>query len=175
MNKAHQALALYRSIALSGEVESPESKRMFDEGMAELSAIALADKPEALVCGCGLKMNIGMMQRCQDLLCTEGCGYRWKRESKIHKWMLVEPRSQVEENLREALADYAHETWRGWMIYMVEKGRFNEDQSLELPEASMSRWLRQMCTPYKSLPEDQKPSDRAEADKMLAIVKEFSK
>ena len=85
----------------------------------------------------------------------------------------------VPDDVRERLAEYAHEAWAGWMKYLFEKGYedFIErpgDGRLErvyiMPEWARLRWQRQMETPYDELPESEKASDRAEADKMLTIL-----
>lgn len=82
------------------------------------------------------------------------------------------------EALREALAAYAHEAWSGWMRYMFENGGSVMTDNIEGEEliywvmsmGSFQRWQRQMQTPYAGLPESEKASDRAEADKMLALI-----
>lgn len=80
---------------------------------------------------------------------------------------------------REALAKYAHDqAWSGWMKYMFSKMRpITTDtmtrDGLLLPMEFVERWTRQMDTPYDELPEKEKESDRAEADKMLAIIASF--
>lgn len=71
---------------------------------------------------------------------------------------------------REPLAAYAHEAWAGWKEYEFSKGTFNADGTWTMPAWAVERWTRQMQTPYDELPEAEKASDRAEADKMLAIV-----
>lgn len=81
---------------------------------------------------------------------------------------------------RETLAEYAHDAWTGWMKYMFEKGVLLNDKGmtpepgeparLMLPTWSVERWQRQMNTEFSALPESEKESDRAEADRMLAIV-----
>lgn len=81
----------------------------------------------------------------------------------------------MQNELREKLAEYAHEAWSGWMKYMFEKGgaiaSANNDSWTEwhMYRSHYHRWQRQMNTPYERLPESEKASDRAEADKMLAI------
>ena len=35
---------------------------------------------------------------------------------------------------------------------------------------SCERWLRQMMTDYENLPENEKESDRVEADKIIALL-----
>lgn len=75
-------------------------------------------------------------------------------------------------DIREQLADYAHDAWAGWMAYLFEKSTRNSDGTVTLPAWAVERWTRQMGTDYADLPEQEKESDRAEADKMLAIVRE---
>ena len=77
--------------------------------------------------------------------------------------------------LREAFADYAHEAWSGWMRYLFSKSVSNPDGSVTIPEYLVSRWLWELNTRYKNLPEALKESDRMEADKILAIMKEKEK
>lgn len=74
------------------------------------------------------------------------------------------------ESLREALAAYAHEAWAGWMLYMFSKSPRNDFGQVVIPVDLVTRWARQMNTPYAILPESEKKSDRDEADKMLAIM-----
>lgn len=71
--------------------------------------------------------------------------------------------------LREKLAEYAHEAWAGWMEYLFSKCAHLGDERI-IPEWAVERWMRQLKTPYAELPESEKASDRAEADKMLAIM-----
>ena len=75
---------------------------------------------------------------------------------------------------REALADYAHEAWSGWMEYLFSKSQPNADGTVTIPAPLVDRWLRQMITPYTALSEAEKQSDRAEADKMLALMQAAS-
>jgi len=67
-------------------------------------------------------------------------------------------------DLRERLADLAHEQWSGWMGWMLPK--------LSQPDAAdwIARWTRQMKTPYAELSERERDSDRREADRVLAIL-----
>jgi hypothetical protein len=80
--------------------------------------------------------------------------------------------------LRERLASYAHRSWSGWMKHLFghcieiphrledEKGEY----SVEIPSWAVKRWTRQMTTPYGALPEEEKESDRKEADKILELI-----
>ena len=86
---------------------------------------------------------------------------------------------------REALADYAHATWSGWMRYMLpilnplfkaaswSPGDPPIDAAkVERALQSLERWMRQMETPYAELSEEEKASDRLEADTILAVVRQ---
>lgn len=75
-------------------------------------------------------------------------------------------------DLREALASYSHnQAWSGWMRYMFSKGELNADGTWTMPAWAVERWQRQMNTAYAELTEEEKKSDRAEADAMLTIVR----
>jgi hypothetical protein len=68
---------------------------------------------------------------------------------------------------REQLAALAHEQWAGWMKYLFEKSIERDGGSVEIPAHLVTRWKRQMNTAYVDLPESEKESDRAEADRIL--------
>ncbi|MBM3120405.1 MAG: hypothetical protein FJ006_12840 [Chloroflexi bacterium] len=72
-------------------------------------------------------------------------------------------------SVRECLSEYAHEAWSGWMKYMFEKSAMNKDGTVTLPKWAVDRWTRQMNLSYADLPEEEKESDRTEADRMLSI------
>lgn len=71
-----------------------------------------------------------------------------------------------DDALREVLAAYAHEAWVGWMQYLSDKHAI---YSAKREDAE--RWARQMRTPYAELPEAEKASDRAQADRILAVLR----
>lgn len=76
-----------------------------------------------------------------------------------------------DEELREKLAEYAHEAWSGWMKYMFDKTLPEKLYNGEvIPRDLVKRWQRQMNTPYAELSEEEKESDRLKADRMLEIV-----
>lgn len=77
--------------------------------------------------------------------------------------------------LREELADYAHRAWAKWMRYLFSRGDRHFNGSVTLPVTQVSRWQRQMNTSYGYLPEDEKASDRKEADEMLEIFNKYRK
>jgi hypothetical protein len=69
---------------------------------------------------------------------------------------------------REQLAALAHDRWAGWMKYLFEKSIERDDGYVEIPAHLVTRWMRQMNTAYVDLPESEKESDRAEADRILS-------
>ncbi len=76
-----------------------------------------------------------------------------------------------DEKYREMFAALAHEQWSGWMQCLFSKGEFlDKDGTWVMPSELVERWQRQMHTAYDDLPEDEKQSDRVEADKMMTIV-----
>lgn len=75
------------------------------------------------------------------------------------------------DETREALAALAHEQWCGWMSYLFKQGTTNDDGSFTIAPWAVERWLRQMGTTYKELPEEEKQSDRAEADRVLHVLR----
>jgi hypothetical protein len=77
-------------------------------------------------------------------------------------------------HLREALAEHIHNNvWSGWMQWEFQFGEQHADGSFTIRADKVQRWRRQMATPYAKLPEDEKESDRAEANKILEIITEF--
>jgi len=74
------------------------------------------------------------------------------------------------ETVRESLANYAHEAWAGWMKYLFGKSIDLSSGAVVIPGKLVKRWKRQIATPYAELPESEKESDRAEADKILECL-----
>lgn len=77
---------------------------------------------------------------------------------------------EAEDELREQLAALAHEQWSGWVRYQFSKCEERGDGRL-IPPWAVERWMRQMQTVYADLPEEEKESDRTEADKVLALIR----
>ncbi len=73
--------------------------------------------------------------------------------------------------LREQLAEYAHIAWSGWMEYLFEKSISNSDGTVTIPKWAVDRWSKQCNTIYGELPDEEKESDRHEADRMIVIIK----
>lgn len=72
--------------------------------------------------------------------------------------------------LRERLAALAHEQWSGWMRYLFRFGHFNSDGTFTMDAEQVARWRRQAATGYEDLPENEKESDRKEADRVLEVI-----
>ncbi len=72
--------------------------------------------------------------------------------------------------MRERFAELAHIQWSGWMIYLFNKSIKNVDGSVTIPAELVTRLERQSGTPYYNLPEDERKSDLAEADRVLAVL-----
>ena len=71
---------------------------------------------------------------------------------------------------REALASLCHEQWSGWMKYMFDLSHKTDDGEMVIPHKLVERWTRQMNTPYAELSEPEQNSDRAEADRFMALM-----
>ena len=72
--------------------------------------------------------------------------------------------------IREELAEFAHSQWSGWMKYQFNKGSMNPDGTWTMPKWAVKRWQGQMNTDYINLSDDEKDSDRSEADGMLKLI-----
>jgi hypothetical protein len=93
----------------------------------------------------------------------------------------MEQRAEAVSNeLREKLAELAHQQWTGWMEYLfgncrpgtarLDDGTEIGNGTMVIPQWAVERWRRQMQTPYAELSESDKNSDRKEADKVLALL-----
>jgi len=74
------------------------------------------------------------------------------------------------EDMREKIADLCHRQWSGWMAHLFRKSAINPDGTATIPEWAVKRWQRQIVTDYKDLSEEEKNSDREEADKFIALT-----
>ena len=72
-------------------------------------------------------------------------------------------------DFRELVAALAHEQWSGWMLFLFAKSEYRPDGSIIIPPDLVERWERQMNTDYSNLPEDEKESDRIEADRFIRL------
>ena len=76
----------------------------------------------------------------------------------------------IENDLRERIADAQHEIWAHWMRYMLSIRELNEDGSATIPRSFVDRWKRQAKTTYRDLTEQEKRSDREQADKVIRVL-----
>lgn len=75
------------------------------------------------------------------------------------------------EQLREELAALEHDRWSRWMKYLTEHAHLSTTENVgRFGESLAFRWYRLMETPYADLSEAEKESDRAEADRTLALL-----
>jgi hypothetical protein len=72
--------------------------------------------------------------------------------------------------LKEKMAEQAHVSWAGWMKYLFTKGSKDSDGRFIINADSVARWERQMDTPYAMLPENEKASDRVEAEAYFKVI-----
>ena len=75
--------------------------------------------------------------------------------------------------LREQLADQEHERWSGWMKYLFSQCTKDEFGNIMISLIYAERWQRQIGTPYSELSEEEKDSDRKEADNTLRLLDPF--
>ncbi len=73
-------------------------------------------------------------------------------------------------DLREQLAELCHSQWSGWMRHLFCRAVVVDGYATILVE-DVQRWQRQMMSSYDQLTEAEKDSDRAEADRILEILK----
>ena len=64
-------------------------------------------------------------------------------------------------------AKIAHSQWSDWMKHLFSKCTFLSDGTVIIPSWAVSRWTQQMTTEYADLSEQEKQSDRDEAQKYI--------
>jgi len=79
--------------------------------------------------------------------------------------------SNNDSSLLDVIADQEHEQWSHWMKYMFSCGTTNDDGSWTMPKDKVERWKRQMETPYTSLTDKEKMSDKEMAEKPITALK----
>lgn len=77
--------------------------------------------------------------------------------------------------MKESLAEYAHNQWSGWMEYLFSKtvNPIEPDGTVIIPKWAVDRWKKQIQTSYSNLSEEEKESDRKEAEGMIKIMELF--
>lgn len=74
------------------------------------------------------------------------------------------------KELREKLASQQHEIWAHWMEYLFSVCTKNDDGTYTIPADEVNHWKYQLDTQYADLTEDDKKSDREQADKILKLL-----
>ena len=80
---------------------------------------------------------------------------------------------ELKEKLTEILAELSHKQWAGWMKYLFSKcvdPIHHTQDGIVIPLEFVQRWVRQANTEYKDLPEEEKVSDRKEAEKIIEVL-----
>lgn len=72
--------------------------------------------------------------------------------------------------MREQIASLQHEIWSHWMAYLFACCEPTTSMEMVIPRDKVERWSRQMNVPYYNLSEDEKESDRDQADKVLNLI-----
>ncbi len=89
------------------------------------------------------------------------------------------PQSVEYAQLRERLASLQHDIWSHWMkhLFSICRPEYEhheaEIDSAVIPYDYAKRWRRQLSTPYSELSEEEKRSDREQADKLLALLRQY--
>jgi len=95
----------------------------------------------------------------------------WAIADKALQCLASTTQNEGGNTMREKLASLAHEMWSEWMKYLFSKCiQPTYNSTLIIPASAVNRWSRQMKTPYSELSEEEKESDRREADRMLECI-----
>ena len=71
----------------------------------------------------------------------------------------------------ELIADVQHEIWSKWMRHLFKVSQGWIDGSVSIPADKVNRWKYQMNTPYYELSENEKDSDRHQADLVIRAIR----
>ena len=75
-------------------------------------------------------------------------------------------KKKVLEELLETLASVEHDRWSHWQRYMHSKCiPHGDDGALLIPADLVKKWEKQIATPYSTLTEVEKESDREQVRK----------
>jgi hypothetical protein len=73
-------------------------------------------------------------------------------------------------SLRSLIAAVQHEIWAHWQVWVFEVSTANPDGSVTIPASLVTRWRRQIQTPYSHLTESEQASDLRQADKVIKVL-----
>lgn len=169
LSELRQAVGLASTIVPDMEIDVRDPVGMMQRVVAEVERLKK-----------GLETERQTVERLKTGAKPAGCGCdpevgSYYEDCPVHGEAQQAEQPDPAPGLREALADYAHEAWCGWMRYLFEKCEcLSESTSaggrMVIPYWAEERWRYQASTPYARLPEDSKDSDRSEADKILALI-----
>ena len=74
------------------------------------------------------------------------------------------------EHMTEKLAAIEHERWSHWQRYLHSRAKREPDGTLVLPADLVTHWERLMGTPYDTLSEAEKESDRQQVRRYLPLI-----
>ena len=69
---------------------------------------------------------------------------------------------------REKIASVQHDIWEQWMKYLLSSFKESRAGNYIIPKEKVNRWYRQIAQEYSMLTENEKESDRGQADKVMA-------
>ncbi|MCW0462957.1 hypothetical protein [Xanthomonas sacchari] len=78
---------------------------------------------------------------------------------------------RILNTLVDELAAIEHARWAHWQAYVHSQGIRREDGTLVLPAELVSRWERQIATPYKELSSDEQAADREQVMRYLPTIR----
>lgn len=73
----------------------------------------------------------------------------------------------------EGIADTQHAIWSHWMNHLFTVSEERSDGTVVIPKELAKKWKKQSKTDYAKLSEDEKESDREQALKVLARLREL--
>jgi hypothetical protein len=79
----------------------------------------------------------------------------------------------MNNNLKEIVANLVHKIWARWMIYLFDQCYINKKGDYCIPLEFVSRWKKQIHTPYKDLSEPEKESDRRIAKEYIDLFNNY--
>ena len=77
----------------------------------------------------------------------------------------------MEDKFREEIAAHCHEQWVGWMGRIFGYSGIDRQGNCVVPRELYKRWRSLMKTSYDDLSEEEKDSDRKEADEFTSLFK----
>lgn len=78
--------------------------------------------------------------------------------------------TEPEPTRRECIAAVQHKIWAHWMRYLIGVSDPNPDGSVTISASNVTRWWRQVNTPYSQLSQSEQASDLRQADKVLEVL-----